>query len=50
LSKPLEFYHFGDIVSTGENGAFGGTDMRGEVFLISRNVQIIGEDIDNWGG
>ena len=25
-------------------------DMRGEVVLLSRNVQIEGEDVDSWGG
>jgi len=25
-------------------------DIRGEVILLSRNVKIIGEDVDGWGG
>ena len=24
--------------------------MRGEVIMLSRNIKIIGQDIENWGG
>jgi hypothetical protein len=44
----LKFYHWGAQKSTGDK--FGGADMRGEVIMLSRNIKIIGEDIDAWGG
>jgi hypothetical protein len=48
LLNPLKFYHWGDIVSTGAK--YNGVDMRGEVILLSRNVKIVGDDTDSWGG
>ena len=47
LTEPFKFYHYGDGSSTGTD--FDGVDMRGEVVLLTRNVQILGEDVDNWG-
>jgi len=48
INKTLERYHWGDAASTAAN--FDGMDIRGEVILLSRNVKIIGEDVDGWGG
>ena len=49
LQNTFNHYHWGqeNAPSTTE---FGGVDMRGEVLLLSRNVQIEGEDLDGWGG
>lgn len=38
LDAPLTGYHWGDMKSTAED--FGGVDMRGEVMLLSRNIEI----------
>jgi hypothetical protein len=48
LSKPLNYYHWGDRVSTGEK--YNGVDMRGEVITLSRNIRIRGTDEEHWGG
>jgi len=29
---------------------YNGVDIRGEVVLLNRNIQIIGQDLDGWGG
>jgi hypothetical protein len=42
------YYHWGQMTSTGDD--YSGVDMRGEVILLSRNVRIIGNDSDSWGG
>ena len=42
LDEPLDFYHFGDDYTTGDD--FNGLDMRGEVKLLTRNIKIEGED------
>jgi len=44
----LSWYHWGDPVSTEK--AYGNVDMRGEVVLLTRNIKIVGEDIESWGG
>ena len=41
----LNWYHWGDPISTGPK--YGGIDMRGEVVLLTRNVKIVGEDIES---
>jgi hypothetical protein len=46
--RALDFYHFGRETSTGD--LYSGLDMRGEVVLLTRNVKIIGEDVESWGG
>jgi len=46
--RTLDYYHFGRETSTGD--LYSGLDMRGEVVLLTRNVKIIGEDIESWGG
>jgi len=43
----LKFYHWGAAKSPGDK--YGGADMRGEVIMLTRNIQIIGEDVDGWG-
>lgn len=47
VDKALNFYHFGADVSTGDE--YNGVDMRGEVILLTRNVKIVGEDVEGWG-
>jgi hypothetical protein len=46
VDKALEWYHFGAAASTFTKY---GVDMRGEVLLLSRNIKIIGEELDLWG-
>jgi hypothetical protein len=48
FATPLNYYHFGAPQSTGN--LYSGVDIRGEVVLLSRNVRIVGEDIESWGG
>jgi hypothetical protein len=48
LEGNFEHYHYG--ASEVKPDEFAGVDMRGEVILLTRNVQIIGEDTDGWGG
>lgn len=48
LKSPLNHYHWGAAQSTGPN--YNQVDMRGEVMLLSRNIKIVGEDIEAWGG
>jgi len=43
----LQYYHWGMQESTETDY---GMDMRGEVVLLSRNVKVVGEDNDTWGG
>ena len=48
LDRELQYYHWGNQVSGSEK--YNGADMRGEVLVLTRNVRIIGEDIESWGG
>jgi len=48
LNTSLNYYHWGASSSTADN--YNGVDMRGEVLLLTRNVRIVGEDIESWGG
>lgn len=48
LNNTIEYYHFGRANSTGD--LYNGVDIRAEVVLLSRNVKIVGEDIESWGG
>jgi hydrogenase maturation factor HypF (carbamoyltransferase family) len=48
LTNALERYHWGHAVSTAEK--YSGVDMRGEVILLTRNVRVVGNDTDSWGG
>jgi hypothetical protein len=48
LEKDFKFYHWGkDTAPT--TAEYNGLDMRGEVYLLTRNVVIEGEDVDSWG-
>lgn len=44
----LNFYHWGAQKSSGDK--YSGVDMRGEVIFLTRNIKIVGEDVDSWGG
>lgn len=46
IDTPLEYYHFGTGSTTVPDY---GVDMRGEVVLLNRNVQIVGTLDDDWG-
>jgi len=48
LNASLLYYHWGQENSTGPD--HDGLDMRGEVVLLTRNIQIYAEDIESWGG
>jgi hypothetical protein len=48
LDSGLSYYHWGASSSTASD--YDDVDMRGEVTLLTRNVQILGEDVDGWGG
>lgn len=48
LDSGLSYYHWGASASTAAD--YDDVDMRGEVTLLTRNVQILGEDVDGWGG
>jgi hypothetical protein len=43
----LKFYHWGAAISTAED--YNGVDMRGEVLILSRNIKVVGQDIESWG-
>ena len=47
LNSTLNHYHWGQANSTVADYS---VDMRGEVVLLNRNVRIIGEDVESWGG
>jgi len=48
LSAPLDNLHYGAPESTADK--LSGLDRRCEVVLLTRNVRIVGEDTDGWGG
>jgi hypothetical protein len=48
LDSGLSYYHWGASSSTASD--YDDVDMRGEVTLLTRNIQILGEDVDGWGG
>jgi hypothetical protein len=48
LNSTLQYYHYGRSASTSD--LYQGIDIRGEVLLLTRNVKIVGEDIESWGG
>jgi len=48
FNTPLKFYHWGQETSKALH--YNGVDMRGEVIMLSRNVKVIGNNTDNWGG
>lgn len=47
LESALVNYHWGAAESTGNE--YEGLDMRGEVVSLSRNIKIIGENVDSFG-
>lgn len=48
LDRKLDYEHWGQATSTGPQ--YSNIDMRAEVVLLSRNVRIVGNDTDFWGG
>lgn len=46
--EPLVHYHWGASSSTADD--YNGLEMRGEVVLLSRNVRVVGDPYDAWGG
>jgi hypothetical protein len=48
LDGLFQFYHWGKDQAPTES-EHNGVDMRGEVLLLTRNVQVEGEDVDAWG-
>ena len=48
LEEPLLYYHWGADESTADE--YDGLDIRGEVLLMTRNIRIVGQDIESWGG
>ena len=48
LTTSFNYYHWG-APNPPTASDFGGVDMRGEVILLTRNIQIEGEDLDDWG-
>jgi hypothetical protein len=47
IDSVIQYHHYGAPESTGEK--YNGVDIRTEVLLLTRNVQIVGEDIESWG-
>ena len=47
LYESFENYHYG--AANAPVNEFGGVDMRGEVILLSRSIQIEGDGTDDWG-
>jgi hypothetical protein len=47
LTEEVHYNHWGAPESTSET--YNGVDIRGEVLILSRNIQISGEDIESWG-
>lgn len=48
LNEALKDYHYGAKESTAS--LYNGVDIRGEVVSLTRNVKVIGEDLEGWGG
>lgn len=53
LDEALNWYHFGAEKSTASKykryDGSDGVDMRGEVVSLSRNIKVIGTEVDDWG-
>jgi hypothetical protein len=47
LVSELKVYHWGAPESTAEK--YNGVDIRGEVLILTRNIKIVGEDVETWG-
>jgi len=48
INSTLQHYHWGQAESTAAD--YNGVDVRGEVALLTRNVKVVGEDVESWGG
>lgn len=48
INTTTNHYHWGAAESTAAD--YNGADVRGDVILLNRNVRIVGEDIESWGG
>lgn len=48
LVETLTYRHFGSTETDWSD--HGGLDLRGEVSLLTRNVKVVGEDTETWGG
>ena len=48
LTVPTEYYHWGAASTTSSD--YDGIDIRAEVMILSRNIQVVGEDVESWGG
>lgn len=48
VNTTLQYYHFGKSESTAS--LYNGVDIRGEVVLLTRNIRIEGENVEDWGG
>lgn len=44
----MKNYHWGAEKSTAEK--YNGVDIRGEVVSLTRNIKVMGEDVESWGG
>lgn len=47
LTTALQYYHYGAAKSTADT--YNGLDIRGEVILLTRNIKVVGEDVESWG-
>jgi hypothetical protein len=47
LDRRLSAYHYGASDSTASQ--YSGVDIRNEVYLLSRNVKISGDNVEAWG-
>jgi len=47
LTGALKYYHFGADASTAAK--YNGVDVRGEVVSLTRNIRVVGEDVESWG-
>jgi len=47
LRDTIKYYHYGNATSTA--ATHNGADLRGEVVLLTRNIRIVGKDVESWG-
>jgi hypothetical protein len=48
LESALRYNHWGAPEST--SAKYNGADIRGEVLILTRNIRIVGDDVESWGG
>ena len=48
IDRKIKSHHFGAPESTAAK--YSGADLRTEVLLLTRNIRIVGEDVESWGG